>query len=680
MDSALAANVASLDRWLQHRSEDAQRHASDKEFNRTARELIKRFGSEAELDEPAIQAKLDEPDFATWEKTISSDRYVGWVLLDANSRIIAASHASLPGKSLPLPADVSPRLIQLQATVTRPFKSKIALAPVGPLSVSEAPTMVAVAPVSEGARLIGAFGLLIDPQDEFAKILQIARLGETGEIYAFDREGLMLSPSRFERELRQSGLLPEDSSVESPLNVYIRDPGFDIRDRTADPVAVRAAKLTWMADHATRGATGSTIDGYRNYRGVMVIGSWSWLHDYEMGVAAEVDCAEAYAPIRIMSRAFYALIGVISLIGLGLLGLLALSRWLDRRGVDGSRRLGQYDLGSVIGQGGMGAVYRGRHELLQRDVAIKVLERSEVTSRTLARFEREVRMTAQLRHPNTIDIYDYGHTDDGTFFYVMEYLNGITLQRLVDDYGRQPAERVIFLLLQMCGSLSEAHKQALVHRDVKPANVLLAAQAGLYDMVKVLDFGLVKEVRRENTQLTQNSSITGTPLYMSPESVRDASQANQQSDIYSVGAVGYFLLTGLPTFDGDSAADICVKQLHQQPIRCDKRIGYPLPDDLQNIIMSCLRKEASERPATMEELAGALIHCQNANAWTPVDACQWWEQVYDGPRDERVDFADNESSRPDREASGELSGNPPADPASNISSKQSPSTSGNTTQ
>ena len=259
---------------------------------------------------------------------------------------------------------------------------------------------------------------------------------------------------------------------------------------------------------------------------------------------------------------------------------------------------------------------------------MKVLEGDEVNSLSITRFEREVRLTARLRHPNTIAIFDYGRAADDAFFYVMEYVDGITIQQLVRDFGRQPPERVIHLLLQICGSLSEAHQHGLVHRDVKPANILLTARSGLYDMIKVLDFGLVKQVERETMELTHSDGITGTPMYMSPESVRDASTVDERSDLYSIGAVGYTLLTGLPPFDGDSSVDICLKQLNEDPVRPSDRIGGPLPDDLQNTLMNSLRKDPEQRPHSVQDFAESLRQCRDAFRWTTADAMRWWEEAF----------------------------------------------------
>jgi serine/threonine-protein kinase len=219
----------------------------------------------------------------------------------------------------------------------------------------------------------------------------------------------------------------------------------------------------------------------------------------------------------------------------------------------------------------------------------------------------------------------------------MEYVDGITLHELVDEFGAQPPARVIHLMLQVCGSLSEAHQLGMVHRDVKPSNILVTARAGLYDMIKVLDFGLVKEIAGENTELTQSDGITGTPMYMSPEAVRDASAADQRSDLYSLGAVGYTLLTGLPTFDGESAVEVCLKQLDEDPVRPSERIGRELPEDLQNVLMSCLRKDPQDRPLTVEDLSSALRQCQDAGKWSAGDALRWWEVEFNHkPSDQEI--------------------------------------------
>jgi serine/threonine-protein kinase len=644
LQSVLAANVSSLELWLSQRNSDAENIVGDAEVARLSRSILNRFAGRSELDADTLASS---PDAQLLDKQLSAaaikETYLGWALLDTSGRIVASDQTGLVAKRFAIPKDSLEQLDLGRGMICRPIRSPVQLAAAGPLSHSGAAVMFAIAPISEGLRTLGGLALLIDPLDQFSKILAVSRSGQTDETFAFDRSGTLLSQSRFEHVLRRTGLLGSEPDSASPLNLRLVDPGSDLTS-VSSPVPLAQAPLTLMADQATRGGTGANVLGYHNYLGVRVIGAWQWLPAHDFCIGTEVQYAEAFAPLRMLRNGVLGALALILLGGLGALMLSGRQRGDRPSATELSRRLGQYELGEVIGRGGMGKVYHGRHHLLQRDVAVKVLEHTEVTTRSLSRFEREVQLTAKLRHPNTIEIYDYGRTAEGTFFYVMEYVAGISLQQLIDQYGRQPAERVIYLLLQICGSISEAHQQSLVHRDIKPANILLTARAGLYDLVKVLDFGLVKEIDRNTLDLTRSGAVTGTPLYMSPEVVRDASKADPRSDLYSIGAVGYTLLTGLTTFDGESAADICAKHLNAEPIRPADRIGHPLSDDLQNVLMSCLRKNAEDRPASADELADALLQCRDAGHWTIVDACQWWEAVFDGPRDDLDGLRDN--SRP----------------------------------
>ncbi len=630
--SILAANTASLEMWLTEVQQSAERQLQSETITLAARKLLADHRGQSNWSVKNLDSSRD------YELLLKTDygSKLGWALLDLQGKVVASNLTSLIGQTLAIPADARQRLSERQTTVSRPVKLPIALQNrTDHYSLPGGPIMCAMAPVIDDARTLGSLSLLIDPLDRLHELLSVARTGRTDETYLFDRQGILLSQSRFESQLRSAGLLDPRQAVVSPLNVEIRDPGTDL---TKGGVATRQRgqqPLTWMADQATRGATGENVLGYNDYRGVPVVGAWRWLPERGIGIATKLDFAEAYRPMDLLRRALYGLVGLTILSGIGFLVVALAYRRLSerlRKATGQQKLLGQYELGEVIGRGGMGMVYHGRHQLLGRDVAIKVLEGdSELTDVMIARFEREVQLTAQLQHPNTIGIYDFGHSGDGTFFYVMEYVDGITLQELVDRYGRQEPARVIHLLLQICGSLSEAHQLGMIHRDIKPSNILLTARAGLYDMIKLLDFGLVKRINSENpvadssVELTTADGITGTPMYMSPESVRDAATANERSDLYSVGAVGYILLTGEVLFDDESSVDVCLKQLNEDPQRPSERINQPLPEDLQNVLMSCLRKSPEERPMTADDLADSLQHCQDANHWTPADAIQWWE-------------------------------------------------------
>ncbi|HXP63518.1 MAG TPA: serine/threonine-protein kinase, partial [Dongiaceae bacterium] len=295
-----------------------------------------------------------------------------------------------------------------------------------------------------------------------------------------------------------------------------------------------------------------------------------------------------------------------------------------RKSALAARRLGQYVLEQEIGRGANGTVYRARHSLLRRPVAVKLLSPDMTNAANAARFEHEVQMTSQLTHPNTVAIYDYGRTPEGLFYFAMEYLGGIDLDQLVRQFGPQPEGRIIHVLRQVCGSLAEAHRIGLIHRDVKPANIILTRRGGVCDLVKVLDFGLVKAVNRETAEGIKANAVVGTPHFMSPEAVEKPETVDSRSDLYSLGAVGYWLLTGKTLFDHDTVEDLLLCQVKESPPQPAVRLGKPVSPDLADLLMRCLAKQPEQRPPSAEALEHALAQCVSAGAWTVQDAEQWW--------------------------------------------------------
>ncbi len=293
-----------------------------------------------------------------------------------------------------------------------------------------------------------------------------------------------------------------------------------------------------------------------------------------------------------------------------------------RREVRHARQLGQYTLEEKLGEGGMGVVYRARHAMLRRPTAIKLLKPERMGEAGLRRFEREVQLTAGLSHPNTVTVFDYGRTPDGVFYYAMEYLEGLGLDQLVAADGPQPPGRVVHILRQVLEALAEAHGVGLVHRDVKPGNIILCERGGLSDVAKVVDFGLVKELEAEG-DVTHDAALVGTPLYLAPEAIRSPA-ADARADLYSLGAVAYFLLTGQHVFEGRTIIEICGHHLHTPPTPPSERLGRPLPAALEAWVLACLEKDPARRPASASEAAARLERCGLAGEWKADEARAWW--------------------------------------------------------
>jgi serine/threonine protein kinase len=278
---------------------------------------------------------------------------------------------------------------------------------------------------------------------------------------------------------------------------------------------------------------------------------------------------------------------------------------------------------------------------MRRETAVKLLLPDRADRVAVERFEREVRLTCQLTHPNTIQVYDYGHTPDGIFYYAMEFLRGLNLHDLVARYGALPEGRVVYILSQVCDSLSEAHDLGLIHRDIKPANVFLCHRGGMSDCVKVLDFGLVHEFRAERSEqsrLPGRGAIEGTPRFMPPESFAKSASSDPRRDIYSVGALGYYLLTGGKyPFAGKSLEEIQQAQLTGKPVPPRQRTSNAITDELEGLILRCLANDPDQRPQTIRELHTLLMKTPRATDWNMDERIRWWAKYQPLPTAKRED-------------------------------------------
>jgi serine/threonine-protein kinase len=302
-----------------------------------------------------------------------------------------------------------------------------------------------------------------------------------------------------------------------------------------------------------------------------------------------------------------------------------------RREAFKARQFGQYRLLEKLGAGGMGEVYKAEHVLLKRPCAIKLIKASSETDATaIARFEKEVKTTAKLTHWNTIEIYDYGRTDDGTFYYVMELLPGKSLEELVENHGPLSPERVVYLVRQICGALREAHAVGLIHRDIKPANIFASQRGGVFDVAKLLDFGLVKERSDKPDAGAKYGSFSGTPLYMSPEQASAYEEVDGRADIYSLGAVAYYLLTGQPPFTSKNVLELLAAHRNSE-VAPPSKVNPAVPTDVERVILKCMAKGPADRFQDADELRKALDQCCRLNPWGPDQAAAWWKSIATNP-------------------------------------------------
>ena len=433
--------------------------------------------------------------------------------------------------------------------------------------------------------VIAALSIAQPVDGVFDSILRSARPGENGDAFAFDSQGRLLTAQRFGEETPLFGK-PE----------------------------------------------GVVLHPYVSHRGAEVIGARRWLPEYSMGVGLEMQAQAAYAPLRYLNIAFGVVFGALVI---AVFAALA-SAWSAMRlaGASG-RRLGAYRLGKTIGEGGMANVYLAQHDLLKRPTAVKLLKPARATDEMIARFEREVQLASSLSHPNTVEIFDYGRTRDGLFYYAMEYLDGMTVSELLQRQSPLPAApaplpvaRAVHILRQVCAALAEAHARDIVHRDIKPENIMVCRYGGVYDFVKILDFGLVKHISEKHSRdLTRTLRILGTPLYMAPERLKNPADVDARADIYAVGALAFLMLTGKKLFESADDLELTTKILNDEPPRVSEAAPQPVPLELDLIVTACVEKKRELRPQRVADLVEALDALAAEQRWTQREAQEWWNTV-----------------------------------------------------
>lgn len=626
------ASATAVRVWMGEQRINVNLVAQDEALRPLVHELLPLAGAGPKMERQLRDAPAQEKLRTRLHGKLKIIGYVGFLVVSPGGVVLASDLDAPVGNVLPATRkEAFDQAMAGKTIVTRPFRSRLLLADEKGELRANLPTMFVIGPLcDEAGKPIAALGLRIRPEDQFTRILQVVRFGKSGETYAFDKDGRLLSQSRFDDQLKHLGLLVNEPDARSILTVEIRDPEVNMVQGARPALPRSQQPLTRSVAEAVQGSDGCDADGYRDYRGVPSVGAWRWLPEYDFGILTEVDAAEAFRPVYILRTAFWALIALLFVCAVGIfVAMLIMARQQRalQKATLAARQLGQYALEEKLGAGGMGTVYRARHAMLRRPTAVKLLDVDKISDAAVARFEREVQLTSALTHPNTVAVFDYGRTPDGIFYYAMEYLEGMNLDDLVRRFGPLPEARALFLLRQICGSLAEAHAAGLVHRDIKPANIFVTRRGGLSDFVKVLDFGLAKAIdAEERANVTNPNALMGTPLYLSPEAVHHPESVDAKSDVYAVGAVGYFLLTGTPVFTGTSIMEICMKHAQEAPQPPSARLGKSISPSLEAIVMRCLAKSAAERPASAAHLLVELEMCEVEGRWTTDAAAGWWAE------------------------------------------------------
>ena len=486
------------------------------------------------------------------------------------------------------------------------------------------PLMGVLAPVRGESKPIGVL-FVGSPSmiTEFTRRLNSLAMLDSGDAFAFDRTGRMLTESRYRDELLKAGVLKGENAT--TVLMPIRDPQRDLRAAEGLDIPYAANYQTLAVARALGGVDGVEVVGYRDYRGVDVIGGWHWMPEHDFGISIELDLDEAYDQLDNLRAVFYA-----RMLLMAAIVVLLLYSWrssvLARRRIAETPRIGPYVLDIAIGEGGMGRVYRAHHALLKRPTAVKVIKPELVNEQTTAWFEREVTLAGKLTHPNTIEIYDFGSTDEGQFYCAMELLRGLTLSQVLLIEGVLPLPRALYVLKQAAASLAEAHEMGLVHRDIKLHNLMLCFLGGEADFLKVLDFGLAKQFESDgDAQHTASSfHVAGTPLFMAPERLKPPYNADARSDVYALGVVAFKLLTGRDPFTATSDLEMFNHALHTPAPRASSVAQQTIPPELDDLILSCLAKNPDERPRDAAEVAERLEELCAKYPWRQSEAQAWW--------------------------------------------------------
>lgn len=457
--------------------------------------------------------------------------------------------------------------------------------------------------------------------DQLSAIFTRTTMATRMDTYLVNREGIMLTPSMVARTKSLEGRLDvAPDSIAALMRVV--DPGTSRLTRD-QPIDRDTKPITLAVADLRKPPYGVRIEPYANYSGEQVVGATQVLNDWDLGVIVESPAAAAFGPVRLV-RNSYLLLASLLLIS----SLYAASR-IAKQSTDESAAvhpLARYDIVGTLGSGGMATVYRVRHKVLGRDSALKILPAEHQREQDRSRFDREARLAASLANPHSVTIYDYGRSPEGNAYCVMEYLRGLTIAEVISRDGPQPVGRVLSVLRQICDALIEGHQRELCHRDIKPHNIMLSLDRSVGDWAVVFDYGLAKPLHAETGMYQTAETVwSGTPMYMAPERFRQPMTLDPRSDIYSVGAVAYFMLAGKPPFLESEPETLFGLILNEEPISISISRGQPIPDDIEQFVKAMMNKSVDDRVPSMLAASKQLDKLRVKYPWTADEAVVWWK-------------------------------------------------------
>lgn len=585
----------------------------------------------------AVQGSLQADQIDSQLRQLSGAEEVKFVVWSDNYRALASTDevvAPVGSMVAPRHAEMLARVMSGETVVLGPERSDNFTQPEeAPL---DPPVMAIIVPVSDDdGRVIAAFQVRgIDMFDEFSRIFfDVASAGNL-DAYAVNQAGVMLTESPHAATLASMRRL--DTTVEEiAARLRIADPGELLTVENLGVVQRELRPLTVSVASATTARNGVRIIPYRNYAGQDVVGAWRWNNDSQLGMIVERQADVAFATVKIVRSGFLLLGTLLFITASVAAAFLARATTAERVAV---HPLSRYEVLRELGSGGMGVVYLARHRQLGRETAMKVMMGGRRHQEDQRRFDREARLAASLSNPHSVMIYDYGRSEDGESYCVMEFLRGLTLQQVVDRSGPQPVGRVLSIVSQVCEALAEAHERQLLHRDIKPPNIMLSLDRSVGDWAVLFDYGLAKPLEPVmDLHQTSDAHWSGTPMYMAPERFRQPNVTDPRSDIYSLGCVGYFLLAGRPPFNEHDAESLFVSILSEQPASLTRQRKEAVPDDVAQLIATCMAKSTADRFESITELSRAVDAIRGRHPWSVEEARQWWtvhgEERVDSNRD-----------------------------------------------